>query len=221
MEIYILVGEENRVIDWSSTSGDNRIKIEVEDDHEVIDNPYVFTYSDGILTKDIPYQQLLIKLDQEKSKQPTINDLISQIQNNLMTADEKYKRINLLTVTLTDLKNAKLLQLEEICNKSIIDGFDFTINSISYRFSCSITAQSNFQGSDALFKDGLITSAEWTVTNNTTGAIERIMLDQPIFNQIKLKVFEHISSNIKKLRNILQPLVESALTVEDVNRINW
>lgn len=148
---------------------------------------------------------------------------VTQIKQNeqLLTADEKYKLIDKSSISLDDLKVAKMNQLDELCNKSIVEGFDFTINGISYRFSCSITAQANFQGTDTLFKDGLITEVEWTVIDNSTGVTSRITLDKNTFDQIRLEVFNHINANISKLRNTLQPQVESATTNSEVNSIVW
>jgi hypothetical protein len=112
-------------------------------------------------------------------------------------------------------------QLEEACSSAITSGFDFTVNSVSYKFSCSLEAQANFQGADTLFKDGSITEAEWTVVNNSNGKIERVTLDMATFNSIKLQVFSHINSKISRLRNELQPLVESATTNADVDAVVW
>lgn len=156
-------------------------------------------------------------------KPMTTEDEIVQLKYKLMTEDEKYKALDKTSISLVEIKAAKLSQLEELCEKSIVNGFDYTINNISYKFSCSINAQANFQGTDTLFKDGLIPDglAEWTVTNNTTGDIERIFLDQITFNQIKLQVFVHINSNISKLRNILQPQLEACTTNIDVEAVVW
>jgi hypothetical protein len=112
-------------------------------------------------------------------------------------------------------------QLEEACSSAITSGFDFTVGGTSYKFSCSLEAQANFQGADTLFKDGSITEAEWTVVNNSNGKIERVVLDMATFNSIKLQVFTHINSKISRLRNELQPLVESATTNADVDAVVW
>jgi hypothetical protein len=120
-----------------------------------------------------------------------------------------------------DSKETKMTELEASCDKAIVAGFDHTINDISYRFSCSLAAQANFQGSDTLFKDGIITEVEWTVVNNSTGATERITFGQDIFNQIKLKVFPHINSKISYLRNTLQVQVAAAATQTELDAISW
>lgn len=123
--------------------------------------------------------------------------------------------------TLDELKVAKLNQLNEACNLAIVYGFTYTMGTVNYLFSSSLSAQANFQGTDTLFRDSLITEAEWTVENVVTSKIERVVLSQADFNNIKLLLFQHISGKVSKLRNTLQPLVESALTLEDVNNVVW
>lgn len=150
-----------------------------------------------------------------------LNEQIRILEDRIKTASEKYKELDLATATLDEVKDAKMAQLDEACNISIINGFNYTINSVSYHFSCSISAQANFQGTDTLFKDGVITEAEWTVANNSTGKIERIILDQTTFNTLKFEVFKHIDVNVKRLRNTLEPLVESATTNQEIDSIVW
>jgi hypothetical protein len=153
--------------------------------------------------------------------QKPLSEQVSALSEQLKSADEKYRELNVTTADLATLKSAKMSQLEEACSSAITSGFDFTVNSISYKFSCSLEAQANFQGADTLFKDGSITEAEWTVVNNANGKIERVTLDMATFNSIKLQVFTHINSKISRLRNTLQPLVESATTNADVDAVVW
>jgi hypothetical protein len=153
--------------------------------------------------------------------QKPLSEQVSALSEQLKSADEKYRELNVTSADLTTLKSAKMSQLEEACSSAITSGFDFTVNSVSYKFSCSLEAQANFQGADTLFKDGSITEAEWTVVNNSNGKIERVALDVATFNSIKLQVFSHINSKISLLRNTLQPLVESATTNADVDAVVW
>jgi hypothetical protein len=171
-------------------------------------NFLIFSDNPTVDQKDIVY----VNVDQQE---------FNKMQSQFKTYDEKYKELDLNTTTLADVQNAKMAQLTEVCNKSITDGFDFTINTVSYKFSCSLEAQSNFQGTDTLFKDGIITDTQWTVENNDNRKTERITLDQITFNSLKLEVFSHINTNISKLRNTLQPQVESTTSNQDVDAINW
>jgi hypothetical protein len=161
--------------------------------------------------------ELSAKVSEYKSQSP-VNALIV----NAKSADQKYAELLAdESATIDEVKSAKLAQLDEACSNAIVSGFDYTVNTVSYHFSCSLSAQANFQGTDTLFKDGTITQAEWTVVNNSTGAIERIILDNATFNAIKLEVFKHINSNVSKLRNTLQPQVDSATTKAEVDAIAW
>lgn len=173
----------------------------------------------NLSTKQIGYDYV----DIPKTKEELLEEQLTIFQNKLKTADQKYKELDLSTADLQTVKDAKIAQLDELCNQTIVNGFDYDVNGISYHFSCSLSAQANFQGSDTLFKDGLINEAEWTVVNNTTSKTERIQIDQTTFNALKLQVFQHINSNISKLRNTLEPLVEneSTDTNEKVDTIVW
>lgn len=127
------------------------------------------------------------------------------------------------SLMLTKEKEKKIAEINEECDKSILSGFDYAIDGVEYHFSSSISAQMNFQGVDSLFKDNLVPNglAEWTVTDKSTGEIERILIDKDTFNQLKLKLFLHINSNISKFRNVLQPQIEAASTIEQVKEISW
>jgi hypothetical protein len=161
--------------------------------------------------------ELSAKVSEYKSQSP-VNALIV----NAKSADQKYTELVAdESATLDEVKPAKLAQLDEACSIAIVGGFNYTIGTKNYLFSCSLSAQANFQGTDTLFKDGTITQAEWTVVNNSTGATERIILDNATFNAIKLEVFKHINSNVSKLRNTLQPQVDSATTKAEVDAIVW
>lgn len=168
-------------------------------------------------------QYLSLKDNQFKyvneSKDP--NKKIEALQNAQKTADERYKGLDLASTPLSDLKKAKMEQLDEACNLSIVNGFEHTLGTKNYLFSCSLSAQSNFTGTDLLFKDGTITQAEWTVVDVVTDNVERVILNQTDFNAVKLKVFQHINSNISKFRNTLQPQVEVATTNNEVDLIVW
>jgi hypothetical protein len=168
-------------------------------------------------------QYLSLKDNQFKyvneSKDP--NKKIEALQYAQKTADERYKELDKVSTPLSDLKEAKMEQLDELCNLAIVNGFEHTLGTTNYLFSCSLSAQSNFTGTDLLFKDGTITQAEWTVVDVAKGNVERVTLNQTDFNAVKLKVFQHINSNISKFRNTLQPQVEAATTNNEVDSIVW
>jgi len=144
-----------------------------------------------------------------------------EFRDQFKTPDQIYKELDLSTATLQQVKDAKMAQLDYLCSQEIMQGFDYTIDSTSYRFSLSIKAQQNFTGTQNRFDKGKITQIEWTVLNNSNGNIERITLDQATFESITDVVFDTIDTNVQRLRNTLQPQVESATTVEEVESVEW
>lgn len=120
-------------------------------------------------------------------------------------------------------KDKKIAEMNAECNNTILSGFDYAIDGVEYHFSSSMTAQLNFQGVDSLFKDDLVPNGivEWTVTDKVTGKIVRILINKDTFNQLKLQLFLHINNNISKFRNTLQPKIEVASTVAQVQEITW
>jgi hypothetical protein len=79
MKIYLSMNG-NRVQGWASNRGnDNDIEIEVEDDHEVLKNPLIFTY-DNQLVKDAAYQQQLIQEQEELANIPTTEQQLKLMQ---------------------------------------------------------------------------------------------------------------------------------------------
>jgi hypothetical protein len=153
----------------------------------------------------------------------TTDEIFQQWNEKSKTATQRYEELDKVNTSLAQLRQAKLEALDESCNLAIVGGFKHTIGTKEYLFSCSHAAQSNFQGTDSLFRDGLVPNgmAEWTAINVATGKVERVQINQTTFNTLKLKVFQHINSNISKFRNTLQPKVEAATTNSEVDAVVW
>jgi len=80
MNIFIQL-QGKKVIGWGSTKGsENDIEVEVADDHEVIKNPFIFTYDNGEFKKDVVYQQQLIQEQQEQENKPSTEQQLSLMQ---------------------------------------------------------------------------------------------------------------------------------------------
>lgn len=161
-------------------------------------------------------------MTERKIKIPTKEERrIEQIESRLLSPSEIYERLDKINTHLEQLKHYKLDQLNELCNKAIVRGFVYTIENKEYLFSASVEAQGNFQGTDALFKEGLIQEVYWSVTNTSTDIVERVRLDNELFNQVKIQLFNHINTQISKFRDFLQPLVLEASTNSEVDAIDW
>lgn len=151
--------------------------------------------------------------------QEPLTEQVAELKRSAMSPAEIYESTDNSSLTLDELKELKIGQLKYLCEQDILAGFDFTINGILYHFSFDVEAQMNFNGANSLFVEGLITEVEWTVTNN--GQYERIILDKPTFDQIKLVAFNEKNNKIKRLRNDILPLVEVAESKSDVEVIVW
>ena len=157
-----------------------------------------------------------------KLKIPTSEERkLKSLESKLKTPIEVYNEIDKQKTSLEDLKTFKLNQLNHLCNETIVNGFTYKIDDIVYKFSSSLEAQSNFQSTDSLFKDGLIAEVYWSATNIENGIVERITLNNKAFNDLRLALFHHINSNVSRFRDGLQPLVLTAKTNEEVDNINW
>lgn len=146
---------------------------------------------------------------------------LKALESKLETPIEVYDKLDKINTPLEDLKNHKLNQLNKLCSEAIVNGFTYVIENTNYKFSSSLEAQSNFQSTTSLFKDGLITDVYWSATNVDTGIVERISLNEESFNKLRVELFNHINLNISRFRDELQPLVLSAGTNEEVDMITW
>lgn len=120
---------------------------------------------------------------------------------------------------LNDAKKAKFNELSETCQKEILGYFEATVDSVAFSFSFDNEAQLNFTGTLALFIEGLINEVEWTVYRE--GVVERITLNKEQFLSVIAEGFKHKNSKIARLRNELQPLIDQAATLEEIENISW
>lgn len=91
MVIYIDLKDEY-VTGWSSTPSENSIKINVCENHEVLNNPFIFKYVDGELVKDEEKQQEMI----DESNKPNETEIKSMMMTAII-AVRKLIRIDELT----------------------------------------------------------------------------------------------------------------------------
>lgn len=83
MKIYLSV-RDGRVIGFGSTqTSESDIEMNVLNDHEVLDNPFIFKVENGQLVKDEAYQQQLIQEKAERMNRQTTQQKLELIQNAL------------------------------------------------------------------------------------------------------------------------------------------
>jgi len=145
---------------------------------------------------------------------------ISQIKRDrASSAAEWYRLLVESQANLEEIKKAKLAELNEACGKAITGRFTAEVRGQTYEFSYDYEAQSNFKDAKIAFLEGQTTTVRWTAYLNDQ--IVRIDLDQEEFNQVYYASLAHKNVHIARFRDQLQPLVEAATTVEEVDAINW
>lgn len=163
-------------------------------------------------------------VDRPLSREELVEKQVFELQQTQKSASQKYAELDKTSTDIDTLRKAKLAELDEKCSLTIVSGFDHELNGVMYHFSTSLPAQANFTGTKVRFLAGEITEVEWTAVNKTTGKEERVVLDELTFTQLSSRVFDLIDSNVKKLRNTLQPQVESAYDAGDsvaIDVVNW
>lgn len=117
------------------------------------------------------------------------------------------------------LRQQRFEELSKECETEIKGYFKVVLHDTEYAFSYDYEAQLNFTGTLILFNENQIDEVEWTAYNGEN--VERITLDKTDFLIVTNEAFMHKNGNIHKLRNIIQPLLESCQTKEEINAIKW
>lgn len=80
MKIFIQV-QDGRINGWGSTKGNkNDVEIDVENNHEVLKNPFIFNYKNGHLIKDEVFQQELMQKQEELKNKPSTEQQLEQLK---------------------------------------------------------------------------------------------------------------------------------------------
>lgn len=121
---------------------------------------------------------------------------------------------------LEKAQRAKMSELANLCNRTILSRFSSKVNGEDYFFSNDMEAQSNFEKCDRAFEKQRFTEVAWTAYD-LNGDVVRLILTVETFEPVYISHLTHIQSNISKFRDHLMPLVEQATTVEEVENIIW
>ena len=121
--------------------------------------------------------------------------------------------------TFEVLREAKSMELRNMCGEAILSGFDMESEGIVYHFSYDNEAQMNFQETYRLIEGDVIDSVMWTASLN--GGKVRIPLSKSSFYEVYFKSVQHKLDTISKYRDILLPKIGQAKTVEELDLITW
>jgi hypothetical protein len=124
VKIYINPNSENMLTGWDSTPFPNSIEIEVPDDHEVIDNPFIFRYENDQLIKDSEWQAAKIKEREEVDAAPSYQErfeMMDQMVAEMMMNDAmKDMIISEQTENIATLEGNNAELLIELTMKGVI-----------------------------------------------------------------------------------------------------
>lgn len=120
---------------------------------------------------------------------------------------------------LDESKQAKKQELSVACEEDILSGFDFDIGDNTYHFSYDREAQTNLQERWQLFQNNMV--EEMGITAHLEEEDIRITVNKETFNRIYLQSVMEKENKIKKLREDLFPLVESAKSQSELDTIKW
>ncbi|USK43717.1 hypothetical protein [Cytobacillus oceanisediminis] len=102
MKIFIDVNPDTKRVEGWGTSpiSANCFKIEVDDNHEIMDHPFFYVYSNGEIMRDEDYRQKLIADEEAKRNAPSPIEVL-QMENERLKEEKK----------VTDLAILELAQL--------------------------------------------------------------------------------------------------------------
>lgn len=121
---------------------------------------------------------------------------------------------------LDSARKNKIEELDKACSETILNYFPFDVNGVTYYFSNDMEAQANFEKAGRAFDKAYITNITWTAYNQNDIAF-RLTFDSVSFDNLYLAHLHHIQDNISKFRDVLEPQVLSATTIEELDSIKW
>ncbi|MGG3891994.1 hypothetical protein [Metabacillus fastidiosus] len=140
--------------------------------------------------------------------------LILQIQEQLMTSHDRYLNIDKTSISLEELKAAKIDQLSYFCEQDILSGFTSTLNG--HRYRTNRDDQTNLLGKfNQLMNDETIIKVMWKTED--VGYVEHTRDDW-------LSIYyEALHSKETKLFKYdqLKKLVSSKTTNQEVDSVVW
>lgn len=124
------------------------------------------------------------------------------------------------TELLEQAKKAKIHQLRSECEKAILGYFKATVDTVEYSFSNDAEAQSNFKDGIWALEGNKVTSVKWTCYD-ASGDVVRLDLDLAKISDVNIARLMHKEAQVAKFRDTLQPQVEAATTISEVQAVVW
>lgn len=120
-----------------------------------------------------------------------------------------------------DLKKDKKRELNESCQEDIEHGFTIEKDGVSYHVHYDRETQHNIQDVLRLFDNEMIDTYMMTVHTEEGDDPIRLPLTKEEFITLHQESVIQRERKISKLRDVLNPLVDSLTKTEDVKDVNW
>lgn len=155
-----------------------------------------------------------VEITVEKGHEVLRNPFIFRYVDGKLIRDTEYQ--------LDQVKRAKDRELNEVCRSNILKGFAHEIDGTVYFFSYDAEAQTNFNDAKLAMDNGVIQEVKWTVREGgPEGEYTRITLTKELLDEVMLAAVNHKYGCIAHYRDVLLPKLQSAQTVEEVQKITW
>lgn len=153
----------------------------------------------------------------QDSALPEVVDAFSNPQYYTVQSGKLVQKTSYADQLLADTKAAKIAELDQMCNQTILSGFTSLALGQEYHYPFDEEAQRNLTGALTLLNaDPTLTTVEFKVLD--IGKFVDHTRDQ--FLQVCKDAFAFKSSMIKKYHD-LKDQVNAATTVDEVNAIVW
>ena len=122
---------------------------------------------------------------------------------------------DLLKESKVDKKN----ELSQKCHEAIVSLFEVEIGGKKYGFSYDMEAQTNMQETYQMFQNNVINEINWSARSNKEKV--RVTLNKREFEKVYYEGIKHKQALISKLKDKLEPLVDSTKSEEELDSIHW
>lgn len=126
---------------------------------------------------------------------------------------------NSVTDKLIAEKEERKQEISTQCNETILSGFKCGVDGNTYTFSYDNEAQVNLAERWQLFQNDMITSIK--VTAHKDDEDVRLTLNKEQFNELYLASVYHKENCISRYRDVFVPLIDNAVTLEQLEDIKW
>lgn len=142
----------------------------------------------------------------------------TEIEVEILTEEEYQARKSIRT--LDEVKVSKINELDNACKQATLGYFKATVDALEYSFSNDIEAQSNFKDAMWALESNKATVIKWTCYD-INGDMVRLDLDLIKLSDVNIARLTHQQTQVSKFRDILEPQVNSATTIAEVELIVW